>query len=60
MILQQDSINYEPISWDDAFEIIATELVKLDNPDEAIFYTSGRTSNEAAFLWQLLARGFGH
>ena len=59
MILHQDSINYEPISWDDAFEIIATELVKLDNPDEAIFYTSGRTSNEAAFLWQLLARGFG-
>jgi len=59
MILPQDSINYEPISWDDAFEIIATELVKLDNPDEAIFYTSGRTSNEAAFLWQLLARGFG-
>ena len=59
MILHQDSINYEPISWDDAFEIIATELVKIDNPDEAIFYTSGRTSNEAAFLWQLLARGFG-
>lgn len=59
MILHQDSINYEPISWDDAFEIIASELVKLDNPDEAIFYTSGRTSNEAAFLWQLLARGFG-
>ena len=59
MILHQDSINYEPISWDDAFEMIATELVKLDNPDEAIFYTSGRTSNEAAFLWQLLARGFG-
>lgn len=59
MVLHQDSINYEPISWDDAFEMIATELVKLDNPDEAIFYTSGRTSNEAAFLWQLLARGFG-
>jgi len=59
MILHQDSINYEPITWDDAFEMIATELVKLDNPDEAIFYTSGRTSNEAAFLWQLLARGFG-
>ena len=59
MVLHQDSINYEPISWDDAFEIIATELVKLDNPDDAIFYTSGRTSNEAAFLWQLLARGFG-
>lgn len=59
MILHQDSVNYEPISWDDAFEMIATELVKLDNPDEAIFYTSGRTSNEAAFLWQLLARGFG-
>ena len=59
MILNPDSKYYEPISWNDAFDIIADNLVSLDNPDEAIFYTSGRTSNEAAFLWQLLARRYG-
>ena len=59
MILYPDSNYYQPISWDDAFDIIADNLVSLDNPDEAIFYTSGRTSNEAAFLWQLLARRYG-
>ena len=59
MILNPDSNYYEPISWNDAFDIIADNLVSLDNPDEAIFYTSGRTSNEAAFLWQLLARRYG-
>jgi molybdopterin-dependent oxidoreductase alpha subunit len=59
MILRPGSVNYEEIAWDDAFELIAEKLVSLDNPDEAIFYTSGRTSNEAAFLWQLLARRFG-
>ena len=59
MILNPDSKNYQPISWNDAFDIIADNLLSLDNPDEAIFYTSGRTSNEAAFLWQLLARRFG-
>jgi molybdopterin-dependent oxidoreductase alpha subunit len=59
MILNPDSKHYQPISWNDAFDIIADNLLSLDNPDEAIFYTSGRTSNEAAFLWQLLARRFG-
>lgn len=59
MILNPDSKYYQPISWNDAFDIIADNLLLLDNPDEAIFYTSGRTSNEAAFLWQLLARRFG-
>lgn len=59
MILNPDSNYYEPISWEEAFDIIADNLVSLDCPDEAIFYTSGRTSNEAAFLWQLLARRFG-
>jgi molybdopterin-dependent oxidoreductase alpha subunit len=59
MILYPKSNHYQPISWDDAFDIIADNLVSLDNPDEAIFYTSGRTSNEAAFLWQLLARRLG-
>ncbi len=51
--------HYEPISWDDAFQLIADELTQLDSPNEAIFYTSGRTSNEAAFLYQLMVRQFG-
>lgn len=50
---------YEPVSWERAFAIIAEELAALDSPDEALFYTSGRTSNEAAFLLQLFAREFG-
>jgi formate dehydrogenase major subunit len=51
--------HYRPISWDEAFDLIATELRSLDSPDQATFYTSGRTSNEAAFLYQLMVRGFG-
>ncbi|MDH7803896.1 MULTISPECIES: FdhF/YdeP family oxidoreductase [unclassified Rhizobium] len=54
-----ESDRYEPIEWDDAFSLIAQELNKLDHPDEAEFYTSGRTSNEAAFLYQLFVRAFG-
>lgn len=50
---------YEPVSWERAFAIVAEELRALDSPDEALFYTSGRTSNEAAFLLQLFAREFG-
>ncbi len=59
MILRPGSDYYSELSWDEAFDIIADELISLDNPDQAVFYTSGRTSNEAAFLWQLLARRFG-
>ena len=59
MILRPGTDYYSELSWDEAFDIIADELVGLDNPDQAVFYTSGRTSNEAAFLWQLLARRFG-
>jgi molybdopterin-dependent oxidoreductase alpha subunit len=51
--------HYEPISWDDAFAMIGTHLRALENPDRADFYTSGRTSNEAAFLYQLFGRRFG-
>ena len=51
--------HYEPISWDAAFALIARELNALASPDEASFYTSGRASNEAAFLYQLFARQFG-
>ncbi|RFU85279.1 hypothetical protein DY218_18470 [Streptomyces triticagri] len=50
---------YEPVSWERAFDIVAEELDALGSPDEAVFYTSGRTSNEAAFLYQLFAREFG-
>ncbi|MEV4378373.1 FdhF/YdeP family oxidoreductase [Streptosporangium sp. NPDC049644] len=53
------SDHYVPVSWDDAFSLIARELRALDSPDEALFYTSGRTSNEAAFVYQLLVRRFG-
>ena len=51
--------HYAPIAWDGAFARIASHLQRLASPDEAVFYTSGRTSNEAAFLWQLFARAFG-
>lgn len=50
---------YVAISWDEAFQIIAKHLHALDNPDQAAFYTSGRASNEAAFLYQLFVRSFG-
>jgi molybdopterin-dependent oxidoreductase alpha subunit len=53
------SDHYVPISWDDAFDVIARHLTALDSPDEATFYTSGRTSNEAAFVYQLFVRAFG-
>ncbi|HET6293630.1 MAG TPA: FdhF/YdeP family oxidoreductase [Kribbella sp.] len=50
---------YEPISWDDAFALIGSSLRELDSPDQASFYTSGRLSNEATFLYQLWVREFG-
>lgn len=50
---------YEPITWPDSFATIAQHLNQLDHPDQAIFYTSGRTSNEAAFLYQLFGRMLG-
>lgn len=59
MVLQRGATHYEPITWDKAFEFIAAALNSLTYPDEAIFYTSGRTSNEAAFLYQLFVRQFG-
>ena len=59
MILRRGATHYQPITWDDAFAIIAHELNALTTPDEAIFYTSGRASNEAAFLYQLFVRQFG-
>lgn len=59
MVYREGGSHYEPIGWDEAFGIIAGELNALDSPDEAIFYTSGKTSNEAAFAYQLFVRAFG-
>lgn len=59
MILRENATHYEPVSWEETFEILAAELNSLNSPDEAIFYTSGRTSNETAFMYQLFVRQFG-
>jgi molybdopterin-dependent oxidoreductase alpha subunit len=57
--LPKGGTHYQPISWDDAFAKISEKLNALDSPNEAIFYTSGRTSNEATWVYQLFAREFG-
>ncbi|MDB5090614.1 MAG: fdhF, partial [Mucilaginibacter sp.] len=57
--LPKGATHYEPISWDDAFKKIAQKLNRLKSPDEAAFYTSGRTSNEASFTYQLFVKEFG-
>jgi molybdopterin-dependent oxidoreductase alpha subunit len=59
MFLPAGGTHYQPISWKAAFARIGVELNRLASPDEAVFYTSGRTSNEAAFLYQLFVREFG-
>jgi Anaerobic dehydrogenases, typically selenocysteine-containing len=59
MVKQAGATHYEPISWGAAFQLIAGELKALPDPNAAAFYTSGRTSNEAAFLYQLFSRQFG-
>ncbi len=59
MVLRPESSHYEPIDWDDAFALVAEHLTGLASPDEAVFYTSGKTSNEAAFAYQLFVRALG-
>jgi molybdopterin-dependent oxidoreductase alpha subunit len=59
MWLKKGATHYAPIAWDEAFALIAADLNALTSPHEALFYTSGRTSNEAAFLYQLFVRMFG-
>lgn len=59
MYLPKGATHYQPISWEDAFAKIGKTLNELQSPNEAVFYTSGRTSNEAAFLYQLFAREYG-
>lgn len=59
LVVYEGSDHYQEISWEEAFKIIGSSLKSLPSPDHAIFYTSGRTSNEAAFLYQLFVREFG-
>ncbi|MBU3062786.1 FdhF/YdeP family oxidoreductase [Nocardia sp. NEAU-G5] len=59
MVLRPGDTHYSPIDWDEAYRLIADTLRGLDSPDEALFYTSGRTANETAFVYQLLVRSFG-
>ena len=59
MVRREGCAHYEPITWDDAFELVGRELRALATPDHAAFYTSGRASNESAFLYQLFVRRFG-
>ncbi|MCA8092020.1 FdhF/YdeP family oxidoreductase [Burkholderia anthina] len=59
MVYDAQTDRYVPIAWDDAFELIARHLRALPDPNQAAFYTSGRASNEAAFLYQLLVRLYG-
>lgn len=59
MVIEQGQTHYKKITWEDAFQLIADNLNELASPNDAIFYTSGRASNEAAFLYQLFVRQFG-
>lgn len=59
MVYDAASDKYLPIDWDDAFSLIGNTLRSLEDPNSAVFYTSGRASNEAAFLYQLFGRAFG-
>jgi len=59
MVLREGASHYVPIDWSEAFKLIARHLADLPSPDEAVFYTSGRASNEAAFLYQLFVRSYG-
>ncbi|MFZ8905861.1 MAG: FdhF/YdeP family oxidoreductase [Poseidonia sp.] len=59
VVLREGESHYAPISWDEAFEMISSSLKATESPDRAVFYTSGRTSNEAAFLYQAFVRAYG-
>lgn len=59
MIIRAGDTHYQAINWNDAFDLIASELSTLEDKEQAAFYTSGRTSNEAAFLYQLMVRMYG-
>ena len=59
MLLERGSSHYTPLSWDDAFGLIASKINSMEHANRSVFYTSGRTSNEAAFLYQAMVRSIG-
>ncbi|MGL4629799.1 MAG: FdhF/YdeP family oxidoreductase, partial [Leadbetterella sp.] len=59
MVKLENETHYKKITWEDSFKLIGDQLKTLKDPNEAIFYTSGRASNEAAFLYQLFVRAYG-
>ncbi len=59
MLITSGDTHYRPISWEEAYRLIGNQLRQLDDPNQAVFYTSGRSSNEAAYLYGLLARRLG-
>ena len=59
MILKRGASHYTPLSWDEALQHIASKINSMSKPDRSVFYTSGRTSNEAAFLYQAMVRSIG-
>ena len=59
VILEEGASHYTPLSWDEAFSTVASALTSTSSPDRSVFYTSGRTSNEAAFLYQAFVRAYG-
>ncbi len=59
LVLREGASHYEPVEWQAAFELLGQVLNSLPSPNQAAFYTSGKTSNEAAFLYQLFVRQFG-
>src|ERR1700722_14562790 len=59
MVRHSGATHYRPITWPETFAMLAEELNRLDSPDQACFYTSGKTTNEPAFLLQLFARQLG-
>ena len=59
VLLEEGASHYKAVSWEDAIDVIAAALNQTDTPDRSVFYTSGRTSNEAAFLYQAFVRAYG-
>ena len=59
MVLEKGSDKYTPIDWEEAIQLVSDNIHDSNDPNKSVFYTSGRTSNEAAFLYQLFARTLG-
>ena len=59
MIRNEGANHYKPIDWNEAFDLVAQHIQSMEDPERGVYYTSGRTSNEAAFLYQALVRALG-